>query len=155
MHTNSVIELNPDSYQNNLLFLKKMYGKNVILSSVVKGNAYGHGIEEFVTLAHKCGVAHFSVFDVAEAQRVLHPVVGPVAIAWQAVDVELEPGLLRRLLQQHGDVHRAGGSWGSDQRHADVFHAGFLQQESGFFRVVDSLRQVGVVIARTRRDRPL
>ncbi len=70
MHTNSVIELNSDSYQNNLLFLKKMYGKNVILSSVVKGNAYGHGIEEFVTLAYKCGVAHFSVFDVAEAQLV-------------------------------------------------------------------------------------
>jgi alanine racemase len=70
MHTNSVIELNPDSYQNNLLFLKKMYGKNVILSSVVKGNAYGHGIEEFVTMAHKCGVSHFSVFDVAEAQLV-------------------------------------------------------------------------------------
>jgi len=70
MHTNSVIELNPDSYQNNLLFLKKMYGKNVILSSVVKGNAYGHGIEEFVSMAHKSGVSHFSVFDVAEAQLV-------------------------------------------------------------------------------------
>lgn len=70
MHTNSVIELNSDSYQNNLLFLKKMYGKNVILSSVVKGNAYGHGIEEFVTMAHKSGVSHFSVFDVAEAQLV-------------------------------------------------------------------------------------
>ncbi|MDP2160354.1 MAG: alanine racemase [Flavobacterium sp.] len=70
MHTNSVIELNPDSYQNNLLFLKKMYGRNVILSSVVKGNAYGHGIEEFVTMAHKSGVSHFSVFDVSEAQLV-------------------------------------------------------------------------------------
>jgi alanine racemase len=47
-----------------------MYGKNVILSSVVKGNAYGHGIEEFVSMAHKSGVSHFSVFDVAEAQLV-------------------------------------------------------------------------------------
>ena len=70
MHTNSVIELNSHAYQNNLLFLKKMYGKNVILSSVVKGNAYGHGIEEFVTMAHKSGISHFSVFDVAEAQLV-------------------------------------------------------------------------------------
>lgn len=70
MHTNSVIELNPEAYQNNLSFLKKMYGKNVILSSVVKGNAYGHGIEEFVTMANKSGVSHFSVFDVAEAQLV-------------------------------------------------------------------------------------
>jgi len=70
MHTNSIIELNSDSYRNNLLFLKKMYGKNVILSSVVKGNAYGHGIEEFVTMANISGVSHFSVFDVAEAQLV-------------------------------------------------------------------------------------
>jgi len=70
MHTNSFIELNPKAYQNNLSFLKKMYGKNVILSSVVKGNAYGHGIEEFVNLANECGVSHFSVFDVAEAQLV-------------------------------------------------------------------------------------
>lgn len=70
MHTNSYIELNPKAYQNNLSFLKKMYGKNVILSSVVKGNAYGHGIEEFVKLAYKSGVSHFSVFDVAEAQLV-------------------------------------------------------------------------------------
>lgn len=70
MHTNSVIELNPEAYQNNLSFLKKMYGKNIILSSVVKGNAYGHGIEEFVTMANKSGVSHFSVFDVAEAQLV-------------------------------------------------------------------------------------
>lgn len=70
MHTNSVIELNPEAYQNNLSFLKKMYGKNVILSSVVKGNAYGHGIEEFVMMANKSGVSHFSVFDVAEAQLI-------------------------------------------------------------------------------------
>lgn len=70
MHTNSVIELNSDSYQNNLLFLKKMYGKNIIFSSVVKGNAYGHGIEEFVTMAYKSGVTHFSVFDAAEAQLI-------------------------------------------------------------------------------------
>ena len=70
MHTNSSIELNAKAYQNNLAFLKKMYGKNVILSSVVKGNAYGHGIEEFVKLANKTGVSHFSVFDVAEAQLV-------------------------------------------------------------------------------------
>ena len=80
MHTNSVIELNPDSYQNNLLFLKKMYGKNVILSSVVKGNAYGHGIEEFVKMAHKCGVSHFSVFDVAEAQLVKKQLTKKVTI---------------------------------------------------------------------------
>lgn len=68
MHDNSIIELNQEAYQSNLAFLKKNFYKKTILSSVVKGNAYGHGIEEFVTMAYNCGVTHFSVFDVAEAQ---------------------------------------------------------------------------------------
>lgn len=70
MHDNSVIELNQEAYLHNLAFLKKSFNKKTILSSVVKGNAYGHGIEEFVTMAYKCGVTHFSVFDVAEAQLI-------------------------------------------------------------------------------------
>lgn len=41
-----------------------------MLSSVVKGNAYGHGITEFVTMASECGIKHFSVFDVNEAKQV-------------------------------------------------------------------------------------
>ena len=70
MHRNSIIELNQKAYQNNLAFLRKMLGKKVIFSSVVKGNAYGHGIKEFVTMAHQNGVNHFSVFDVEEAKIV-------------------------------------------------------------------------------------
>lgn len=70
MHTNSLIELNRSSYQNNIDFLKKTFGKKVLVSSVVKGNAYGHGVQEFVAMAFQCGVAHFSVFDVQEAKVV-------------------------------------------------------------------------------------
>ncbi|MGA9638115.1 alanine racemase [Flavobacterium sp.] len=70
MHTNSIIELNKTAYQQNIDFLKKTFGKKVILSSVVKGNAYGHGIAEFVRMAFDCGVKHFSVFDVEEAKLV-------------------------------------------------------------------------------------
>ncbi|UQD56728.1 alanine racemase [Flavobacterium sp. K5-23] len=70
MHTNSIIELNRSAYQKNIDFLKKEFGKKVILSSVVKGNAYGHGVREFVTMAYQCGVTHFSVFDVEEAKVV-------------------------------------------------------------------------------------
>ena len=65
MHTNSVIEINQKALQNNIDFLQKLYGKKVILSSVVKGNAYGHGIPEFVQTAFQCGVTHFSVFDIS------------------------------------------------------------------------------------------
>ena len=70
MHTNSLIELNRSSYQNNIDFLKKTFGKKVLVSSVVKGNAYGHGVQEFVAMAFQCGVTHFSVFDVQEAKVV-------------------------------------------------------------------------------------
>jgi alanine racemase len=45
-------------------------GKNVRFSSVVKGNAYGHGIEVFVPIAVDAGVDHFSVFSADEAYRV-------------------------------------------------------------------------------------
>ncbi|SHG34416.1 alanine racemase [Flavobacterium segetis] len=70
MHTNSIIEINRSAYQNNIDFIKKNFGKTVIFSSVVKGNAYGHGIAEFVTMAFQCGVNHFSVFDVQEAKEI-------------------------------------------------------------------------------------
>lgn len=74
MQTNSIIELSRSAYQKNIDFLNQLFGKKRILSSVVKGNAYGHGIPEFVTMASECGVNHFSVFDVEEARQV-HAVV--------------------------------------------------------------------------------
>ncbi len=40
------------------------------MSSVVKGNAYGHGIELYVPASENAGVTHFSVFSVDEAKRV-------------------------------------------------------------------------------------
>ncbi|MBK0368957.1 alanine racemase [Flavobacterium agrisoli] len=75
MHTNSTIELNSHAYQQNIAFLKKTFGKKVILSSVVKGNAYGHDITQFVKMAFDSGVTHFSVFDVNEA-KIAHAVLG-------------------------------------------------------------------------------
>ncbi|WP_366183567.1 alanine racemase [Flavobacterium ovatum] len=70
MHTNSIIELSQSALEKNIAFLRKTFGKKVILSSVVKGNAYGHGLAEFVTMANDCGITHFSVFDVEEAKIV-------------------------------------------------------------------------------------
>jgi alanine racemase len=70
MHKNSVIEINPIAHKENIDFLKKTFGKKVILSSVVKGNAYGHGLKEFAEMAYSNGITHFSVFDVEEAKIV-------------------------------------------------------------------------------------
>lgn len=63
----SCIELSQSALRRNIRFIKKHLGPDVRLSSVVKGNAYGHGIREFVPMAEKCGVRHFSVFSAAEA----------------------------------------------------------------------------------------
>jgi alanine racemase len=69
-HT-SVLELSQDSLNTNFAFLRKLFGKKVRISSVVKGNAYGHGIETYVPMAQKAGIDHFSVFSTEEAYRVV------------------------------------------------------------------------------------
>lgn len=69
-NTTSVIELSKSSLKNNVEFLRNIIGNDIKFSSVVKGNAYGHGIEKFVPIAEEAGVDHFSVFSGDEASRV-------------------------------------------------------------------------------------
>ena len=69
IHSSS-IEISKSALKQNIKFIKKYVGKNVKFSSVVKGNAYGHGIEKFVPIAEDCGADHFSVFSADEAARV-------------------------------------------------------------------------------------
>ncbi len=70
VHT-SYIEISKSAYKKNIKFLKSQIGENVIISSVVKGNAYGHGIENTVSIAEGEGIRHFSTFSTDEAFRVL------------------------------------------------------------------------------------
>ena len=69
LSTPSEIELSLDAMQHNFSFIKKFVKKNVRISSVIKGNAYGHGIEVFVPAAEKCGIDHFATFSLDEAKR--------------------------------------------------------------------------------------
>lgn len=73
-HT-SYIELSKSALQQNISFLKQFVGPDTTISGVVKSNAYGHGIEQFVPLAQECGLNDFSVFSAGEAYRV-HSVSG-------------------------------------------------------------------------------
>ena len=66
----SEILISESNVKNNIDFIQSITGEDTIFSSVVKGNAYGHGIEMFVPLAQRCGVRHFSVFSTNEAYRV-------------------------------------------------------------------------------------
>ncbi|MEQ8237797.1 MAG: alanine racemase [Cyclobacteriaceae bacterium] len=67
----SRIELSQTSLSGNINFLRKKVGKDVRISSVVKANAYGHGIEQFVKMAEKAGVDHFATASAFEAEEVL------------------------------------------------------------------------------------
>lgn len=65
----STIELDQKALQNNIAILKEQF-KDSRISSVVKANAYGHGLREFIAMAGKCGIDHFSVFSSGEAKKV-------------------------------------------------------------------------------------
>ncbi len=67
MLNSSYIEISRSAYRSNISYLKKIAGPGVKFSSVIKGNAYGHGINNIVPLAEDCGIRHFSVFSANEA----------------------------------------------------------------------------------------
>jgi len=67
----SWIELSESALHHNLRILRRVTGKETALCSVVKANAYGHGLETFVPLAERCGVRRFGVFSAEEAATVL------------------------------------------------------------------------------------
>ncbi len=66
----SYIEISKSALAHNISFIKNMLGPDVIFSSVVKGNAYGHNISAFVPLVYEQGIRHFSVFSASEAYEV-------------------------------------------------------------------------------------
>jgi len=85
MNTGSKITLRSNAVKNNVAFLKEHFGPKVRISSVVKANAYGHGIEQIVPLFEKEGIDHFSVFNFDEAVRVKNCISDPsdiVIMGW-------------------------------------------------------------------------
>ncbi|GAA4445178.1 alanine racemase [Pontibacter saemangeumensis] len=76
----SYIEISKSALQANLDFIRRQVAPGVQVSSVIKGNAYGHGIEQFAPLAQDCGIGHFSVFSADEAQRLLQSLTAPATV---------------------------------------------------------------------------
>ncbi len=69
-HT-SYIELNQANLNQNVDYIRSHLKPSCRYSAVIKGNAYGHGIEAIVPLLEQSSIDHFSVFSVAEAKRAL------------------------------------------------------------------------------------
>ena len=70
MFETSSIEINQEAYKNNIDFIKNQCGPGVRFCSVVKGNAYGHGILTFVKMAIEIGIDYFAVYSTDEAYRI-------------------------------------------------------------------------------------
>lgn len=67
MFETSVLTINQKAYKKNLRFLRDQMGEKVRFCSIVKGNAYGHGISSFVKMANDCGIDYFGVYSTDEA----------------------------------------------------------------------------------------
>ncbi|MDY0280666.1 MAG: alanine racemase [Salinivirgaceae bacterium] len=70
MLESSYIVLSRSAYKKNYNYITKILGPNIRFSSVIKGNAYGHGIDKFVPIAEWAGVRHFAAFSADEAYLV-------------------------------------------------------------------------------------
>ena len=71
MFETSFIQIEKSALKQNLGFINEWIGPDRKLSSVVKGNAYGHGIEAYIPMAEACGINHFAVYSADEAYRVM------------------------------------------------------------------------------------
>jgi len=67
----SIIELSREALERNLGYIRGRVGDGVRISSVIKANAYGHGIGTFLPMAEDCGIRHFSVFSTDEAEKAI------------------------------------------------------------------------------------
>lgn len=115
----SHLELSRSAFENNLAFIRELIGDGVVFCSVIKGNAYGHGIDRFVPLAEECGVRYFGVFSADEAAEaveassgnshiIIMGMVGKRLLEW-AIENELsffvfEPDRLREAIIASGKV---------------------------------------------------
>ncbi len=67
MIATSFLEISAKAYRQNIKYIRSEIGEKPTISAVVKGNAYGHGIEQMVGIAEKAGIRHFSAFSSDEA----------------------------------------------------------------------------------------
>lgn len=69
MASTSLLEIKCQAIENNVHFIKNLIGSDVIISAVIKGNAYGHGVEVAIPALEYSGVNHFAVFSSTEARN--------------------------------------------------------------------------------------
>ena len=107
----SIITLEREALTTNLAFLHTLFDRKVRISSVVKGNAYGHGLESFVPMAEEAGIDHFSVYGADEAKDLAQIVKNPateIMIMGHVSDEDLPWVIEKEISFFVFDFHRLG-----------------------------------------------
>ena len=64
------VEIHEQALRLNVAALRSLMDERIVFSSVVKANAYGHGLKEVVQILYQDGVRFFCVDNIDEAQEV-------------------------------------------------------------------------------------
>ena len=68
MVSTSQIEIEVSALKTNLDFIRSLVDTSVLISAVIKGNAYGHGTHVVLPILEDLGVNHFAVYSSSEAK---------------------------------------------------------------------------------------
>lgn len=68
MASTSFLEIKYKALENNAKFIQSLVGPEVFISAVIKGNAYGHGVDVVIPALEHAGINHFAVYSSAEAK---------------------------------------------------------------------------------------
>lgn len=71
MNKSSQIGIKKEALRNNIEFIRTLTNNLSIISAVIKGNAYGHGINIIIPALEDIGINHFSVYSSSEAYDAL------------------------------------------------------------------------------------
>lgn len=80
MNLDSYIELIEKNLMHNIRIIRGIVGETTRLSSVVKGNAYGHGFVPFLEMSLASGIDHFAVANAREARQIAPILKGKASI---------------------------------------------------------------------------
>lgn len=64
------VEIDSQAYSHNIQIIRSLLHPEVTFCSIIKANAYGHGLEEITMLGLRSGITCFGVDSIDEAQRV-------------------------------------------------------------------------------------
>ena len=145
----TTIEIHAEALRRNLAFIRDILGDRTTLCSVVKGNAYGHGLGTFVPLAESFGVERFAVYSASEAYELMrHVSNGPDVyimgdVPDDALDWAVEEGISFNAFEQVR-LHRAIRTAKKLGRKARVH----LEVETGMHRTGFTLEDLPAVLDR-------